>query len=232
MHAYAHKRFSLAWTDSIMRKNTTYASEHAIHAHKRALTRTHTHTFSGSGPAARCAKRRHTQTKAQCTHVHTHTAQGLDRQPGGYSIQDFIHGSALAVHEVFPGVHHASFCMLDRWDGLGAQAHARVRVKTLGMSSWTRCHMGTNAGAPACVQTCACVHVRACANMRAHAHKQACVHVCVGGVGVGVCACMHACACVCLHVCDASGSLHCSSAQQAAMHCQNKPSPTMPCPDS
>ncbi|GIL54291.1 hypothetical protein Vafri_9852 [Volvox africanus] len=39
--------------------------------------------------------------------------QGLDQQPGVYSLEDFIRGAATAMRGIFPGVAHASFCLLN-----------------------------------------------------------------------------------------------------------------------
>eukprot|EP00983_Pelagomonas_calceolata_P045189 1139613-Pelagomonas_calceolata.AAC.1 len=50
------------------------------------------------------------------------TLQGLNQQADGYSIDEFIQGSKRAVHEVFPGVRHASFCLLDRCAHVNASA--------------------------------------------------------------------------------------------------------------
>ncbi|GIL74060.1 hypothetical protein Vretimale_4983 [Volvox reticuliferus] len=39
--------------------------------------------------------------------------QGLDQQPGVYSLEDFIRGAATAMRGIFPGIAHASFCLLN-----------------------------------------------------------------------------------------------------------------------
>lgn len=38
---------------------------------------------------------------------------GLDSQPGVYTLEDFMKGAANAMKGIYPGVHHASFCLLN-----------------------------------------------------------------------------------------------------------------------
>jgi hypothetical protein len=39
--------------------------------------------------------------------------QGLDQQPGVYTLEEFIRGAATAIKGIFPSVAHASFCLLN-----------------------------------------------------------------------------------------------------------------------
>eukprot|EP00798_Chlamydomonas_sp_ICE-L_P012036 gene12036-15138_t len=63
--------------------------------------------------------------------------QGLGHQPGAYSLDEFIKGAARAIENIFPGVNHASFCLLKASMtavniytvlGEGAQRPPRVNV--------------------------------------------------------------------------------------------------------